>query len=390
MYKEIRYRFHGRDLFFALSMGLFSSNTIDSGSELLLKHLPELIKPDSVQRVLDTGCGTGVIGIALKSAFPHLEVDALDRDALAVAATRLNAEKNKLEISAYPGLDAQVLTPPFLGSDHQLTSIENAYDLIVSNIPAKAGYDGHVRFFRNGLANLAENGTLAIVIVDTLGERAEQIAAQLQAPITFKVDGPRHSVYFFSKPQLPVSHELSFPGSYKRQSCTFDTYTLDTVYDIPGFDTPSFDEQLMGKHVDISGCTGITCWNPRQGHAVLSLLAAHTIKQVHLAGRDLLALLISAHNIRRSRPECTIEIEHCISIDSISHTEDALIILPDPIPNIPWTSQLDKLEGTSPILAVSAKSSTLSPLDKGLSGYKKRVSKKSRGFRVIVFNSLYI
>jgi SAM-dependent methyltransferase len=390
MYKEIRYRYHGKDLFFALSMGLFSSNSIDSGTELLLKHLPDLISSDAHQRVLDAGCGTGIIAIALQSAFPQLDVHALDRDALAVAATRLNAEKNHIDISTYSGLDAQALQTPFLGDDHTLTSIDAHYDLIVSNIPAKAGYDGHVRFFKNSLASLTEHGTLAIVIVDTLRERAQQIAAGLQAPITFRSDGPRHSVYFFSKSQAPVTPEVLFPGSYKRQSCTFGTYSLDTVYDIPGFDTPSFDEQLIAKHVSLSGCTSLTCWNPRQGHAVLSLLAAHAIKKVHVAGRDLLALLVTAHNIRSAHPECHIEIEHCIGIDSISHTEDALIILPDPIPSIPWTSQLDTLECRSSILAVSAKSSTISPLDKGLKGYKKQVSKKSRGFRVIVFNSLYI
>ena len=58
-----------------------------------------LDKPDIVRnkRVLDFGCGSGVVAIAAKLAGAR-EVIACDIDPLALKATRLNAEKNGVEL----------------------------------------------------------------------------------------------------------------------------------------------------------------------------------------------------------------------------------------------------------------------------------------------------
>jgi ribosomal protein L11 methyltransferase len=47
------------------------------------------------ERVLDVGCGSGVLSLAALR-LGALHADALDTDALAVAATRANAERNGL------------------------------------------------------------------------------------------------------------------------------------------------------------------------------------------------------------------------------------------------------------------------------------------------------
>jgi SAM-dependent methyltransferase len=404
MNKEVRYRFHGKDLFFALSMGLFSSNSVDTGTELLLKHLAREIDFSKASSLLDAGCGTGVISIALKSAFPHLAVTALDRDALAVAATRLNARRNKTEIQTVSGLDMTVLDPPYLIGDSDLKVRDKQYDLVVSNIPAKAGLEAHRRFFTNGLWALNPGGLFAVVIVDTLKERVLQLAAELEAPIRYAVDGSRHSVYIIEKPNTPMVPEHRFPGSYKRLSRQFflhkNAYTLDTVFDLPSFDTPSFDEALISKHVDVKECRTLTCYNPGQGHVLLSLLSrANHVERIHLAGRDLLSLLTTAGNIRKSHAHINITISHIPSIEHLISTgpapADLAIVLPDPIPRIRWASQLHQMllsTASQPAhrLAVGAKSSYLSELDQGLPGYGRSLSKKSRGFRVIIFTSLYI
>ena len=64
--------------------GTFAKGKLDTGSRLLLEavaHLPQ------VARLLDLGCGTGIL-----SGFSQLgrEMHALDRDALALAATKIN------------------------------------------------------------------------------------------------------------------------------------------------------------------------------------------------------------------------------------------------------------------------------------------------------------
>ena len=70
--------------------GCFAAGRVDEGTALLLSVLPPLA-PDA--RVLDYGCGTGVIAAAALSLEPGLRVDALDNDALALEAVRENVPR---------------------------------------------------------------------------------------------------------------------------------------------------------------------------------------------------------------------------------------------------------------------------------------------------------
>jgi 16S rRNA (guanine1207-N2)-methyltransferase len=68
--------------------GCFAAGRVDEGTALLLSVLPPLAPR---ARVLDFGCGTGVIAAAALSHEPGLRVDALDNDAVALEAARENA-----------------------------------------------------------------------------------------------------------------------------------------------------------------------------------------------------------------------------------------------------------------------------------------------------------
>ena len=105
--KETVYRFRGMDLALSLSHGLFSSADVDAGSRLLLKAFSRLLDAAVASgaslpsRVLDAGCGTGVLGIAAARALAAasaegLSVRAQDRDELARAFSRVNAARNGL------------------------------------------------------------------------------------------------------------------------------------------------------------------------------------------------------------------------------------------------------------------------------------------------------
>jgi 16S rRNA (guanine1207-N2)-methyltransferase len=67
--------------------GCFAAGRVDEGTTLLLSVLPPLA-PGA--RVLDYGCGTGVIAGAALGLEPSLRVDALDNDAVALEAAREN------------------------------------------------------------------------------------------------------------------------------------------------------------------------------------------------------------------------------------------------------------------------------------------------------------
>lgn len=98
--------------------GVFSHGRLDRGSALLLEHLED-IPPG---RLLDFGCGAGIIGAALKRRYPQSEVMLLDVDAFAVQSSRMTLAANGLNaevisgdgIDAAPGqLTAIISNPPF-------------------------------------------------------------------------------------------------------------------------------------------------------------------------------------------------------------------------------------------------------------------------------------
>ena len=86
-------------------------NTINYVKELFNKPI----------RILDIGCGSGVIGLTLKQKFPDCTVDLLDISNLALDVAKLNAHNLNLDVN-------------FIESD-VFTNVSEKYDLIISNPP---------------------------------------------------------------------------------------------------------------------------------------------------------------------------------------------------------------------------------------------------------------
>ena len=73
----------GIDLEFDVAQTLFSGHEIDQGSALLLRSL-DVATP---ARVLDLGCGYGVLGITLARLFPDSAVDDAGQQPCSPCAT---------------------------------------------------------------------------------------------------------------------------------------------------------------------------------------------------------------------------------------------------------------------------------------------------------------
>ncbi len=429
--KEVTYRFHSKgtewDLSFALSMGLFSSSRIDTGTRLLLRHAVQHIDFSKIYRVIDAGCGVGVIGITLKKAFPHLAVTALDRDALALEVTKENAERNNVDISIHPGLDllsAGKASPSF-GLDMLPAGKAPApepCDLILTNIPAKAGRPVLQRFLQNGAASLTEKGLLAVVIVAPLRQTAETL---LKETGFTQLHAEHHTAYSVftaalspetkAAPRLP---DTSFPGPYARhKDQPFArgnlSYFLTTVYDIPGFDTIPHDALLIAGSWPPPGLLAglppaehdrprsFLFWNPGQGHMAVPIAASEYTRNPGsdkanpvtciLAGRDLLALLITRKNITDHYPETPCRLLHLPGIDYLAdHLKaaavDAVFIDPDTIPGTGFAQLMDSslpdiLSPRGSIL-IAGKSSEIGKIISSSQVFSCRWSKKSKGFRV--------
>jgi 16S rRNA (guanine1207-N2)-methyltransferase len=114
---------HGKPFSIFSFPGIFSHDHLDEGTQLLLNTVQ--IPPYS--RILDVGCGYGIIGLYAASQAPTSWVDLIDSNRLAVAASRKNILANKLE-------NAQAFTSDLLDGIQG-----HRYQLIISNPPFHAG-----------------------------------------------------------------------------------------------------------------------------------------------------------------------------------------------------------------------------------------------------------
>lgn len=79
------------------------------------------------RRVLDLGCGSGVLAIAAARALPRAQVIATDNDPIAVEVARANADANGVK---------RIVTACALGLDHPWLRHAAPFDLIIANILA--------------------------------------------------------------------------------------------------------------------------------------------------------------------------------------------------------------------------------------------------------------
>jgi 16S rRNA (guanine1207-N2)-methyltransferase len=129
--------------------GVFAGNRLDAGTALLLDHLPV---PEG-GRVLDVGCGAGVIGlIAHRLGAPH--VDLVDANLLAIETATRNLQR--LDVAGRA-----------LASDTYDAVRGERYDLIASNPPFHRGKEVDTsvadRLIDEAPDHLRPGGSLVIV-----------------------------------------------------------------------------------------------------------------------------------------------------------------------------------------------------------------------------------
>lgn len=179
--KRIPYTSRGRQLSFDVGHTIFSSFQVDDGTDLLLRALEPAAPP---LRILDLGCGAGVIGVTLALRYPDSQVLMADVSLLAVRYARHNAALNGAANAAALGSVGLESVPP------------GPYDLIVSNIPAKIGDQAiEEEFVLGPLARLAPGGEYWFVVVSGLNHLIPRLAPRHQLRLKEIKKRSGHTVY---------------------------------------------------------------------------------------------------------------------------------------------------------------------------------------------------
>ena len=295
--KTLTFKHDDKTLQFRVSQELFSSYEVDAGSRFLLRTLGQLPLAD-MRRVLDVGCGYGPLGLTLAKLDKRRTVQLVDRDALAVDFTQQNAALNNLH---------NVSTGGSLGYD---AVPEQKFDLIVSNIPGKAGDEVIAHLMQGVRPFLSPAGHVAIVVVTPLVPLVEQTLAEMpDCTVTLQESTANHAVfhYHFTKTTDEPPQPAFASGLFWRDNVEVDykklKFGVQTAVGLPEFDTLGFTTRLIFNllnELPDSPIEHLLVVNPGQGHTAVAAWRSLTPHKITLVDRDLLALQTTSHNLQQN------------------------------------------------------------------------------------------
>ena len=150
--EPVRVSVWGRDLSLVSGSGVFARGRLDVGTAVLFRET----SPPEGGRILDLGCGYGVIGLAIASCAPAAVVTAVDVNERAVLLANENA--------ASLGLGDR-----FTASVPESVDPAATYDEIWSNPPIRVGKEALHDLLLTWLPRLAPGGRAVLVVGKNLG-----------------------------------------------------------------------------------------------------------------------------------------------------------------------------------------------------------------------------
>lgn len=153
--KTFDFTLKNHNLKFTSNSGVFSRQTIDFGSRVLIDAVNFSTVPQG--NILDVGCGYGPIGLALAKDQPSRQVTMTDVNLRALDLAKKNAQVNKI-------------TNTNIFESDVYENITEKYALIVSNPPIRAGKKVVSAILSDASKHLLPNGELWVVLQKKQGE----------------------------------------------------------------------------------------------------------------------------------------------------------------------------------------------------------------------------
>ena len=151
--RTITLRVHGIDFVFTSDADVFSKKQVDFGTRLLLETAIGDLFTRCIRkgRLLDLGCGYGVIGVTMKRVFPAMDVVMADINQRALALTAENAKTNHCPYVSIVSSDGW----------SQLT---DSFDIVMTNPPVRAGKKTVFAFYDGAFEHLGPGGQIYVVL----------------------------------------------------------------------------------------------------------------------------------------------------------------------------------------------------------------------------------
>ena len=159
----------GQKFTFLTDNGVFSKDGLDFGSRLLLEVIP---LEEVGGKILDMGCGYGVLGIVLAKVL-LAKVDMVDVNLRALHLSRRNAKMNG--VSSFVSVF----------ESNCYSNIHDSYSTIITNPPIRAGKKIVYDIVMNAQNYLEDGGNLFLVVRKEQG--AKSLIVDLEKVYTVKV-----------------------------------------------------------------------------------------------------------------------------------------------------------------------------------------------------------
>lgn len=158
--KIINYEIKNEKFEFLTDNGVFSKTKVDFGTDVMLRtFLNENKKLENI-RILDIGCGYGVVSVVLKRFFEKVKILSTDVNERALELTQENIQKNNRT-------DDFEVRKSFV-----FDNISENFDVILSNPPIRAGKQVIFEIYEKSFFHLNKNGEFYCVIQTKHGAKS--------------------------------------------------------------------------------------------------------------------------------------------------------------------------------------------------------------------------